>query len=512
VEEALLPGSPSSPRAFEGGLATHAVRLLNERVLLPPARAAGQAPSAAYAPGIATSWMAWVAVLFVLFNCGAPHAVSRTLDEKLSRGALRLTSANAVDAVRAYLTNDGDIERYFAYCEATLGKPHLSRFVRPFAAWQSAFSSGVAEAEPGRAYVPGGPLRPYRDFLVEYPPGFFLWAMPPALGARSLDGYRLAFCTAMALVLTAALLLNLRIAPALGADLRGRTAAYAALAVFLVGTVTTHRYDAVVALSLAAAAWATFRGRPVALGLAVGIGAASKLVPLVAAPAWALYLVRRRRWSELAVAAAVAAVTAAVLGLAPLAWGGTLGETVAYHRLRPLQLESTLAAALGLWRAFGGPPVQYVQTFGSSNLAGAAADAALRATAPLTLVGLALAWAWTWIRVVRAPTAAEAQLAALQGAAAALVSLMVLGKVLSPQYLVWVLPLGALLCAARGGASPWIFLGALALTQIVYPATYSALQELRPWACGLVLSRNALLVGWIVHLGTRPPSAAAAHA
>ena len=91
---------------------------------------------------------------------------------------------------------------------------------------------------------------------------------------------------------------------------------------------------------------------------------------------------------------------------------------------------------------------------------------------------------------------------------------MVLGQVLSPQYLVWLLPFGPLLCAARRGASPWIFLGALALTQVIYPATYSALQDLRPWACGLVLLRNALLVAWIIHLAARPlalRSAAVAH-
>lgn len=472
------------------------------------------AASRARSPGAALSWTAWVAVLFVLFNCGAPHAVSRALDDALSRGTLRLTRANAVDAVRAYLTNDGDIVRYFAYCEATLGKPYLSHYVRPFADWQSAFSLGGADREAGATRVPGAPLRPYRDFLVEYPPGFFLWAMPPALAASSLDSYRLIFCTAMALVLTVALLLILRFESVPGGDQPGRLVAYAALAAFLVGTVTTHRYDAVVALSLAVAAWATFRERPAWLGLAVGIGAASKLVPLVAAPAWALYLARRGRWSILATAAGVAAATAAAVGLCPLAWGGTLGDTIAYHRLRPLQLESTLAAALGLWRALGGPAVHYVQTFGSSNLAGAAAEAALRATAPLTLMGLALAWAWTWIRVARAPTTAEAQLATLQGAAAALVSLMVLGQVLSPQYLVWLLPFGPLLCAARRGASPWIFLGALALTQVIYPATYSALQDLRPWACGLVLLRNALLVAWIIHLAARPlalRSAAVAH-
>jgi hypothetical protein len=117
---------------------------------------------------------------------------------------------------------------------------------------------------------------------------------------------------------------------------------------------------------------------------------------------------------------------------------------------------------------------------------------------------LALVYAWTWRRLRRSRSPGAERLAVLQGLAAALVAFMVLGQVFSPQYLVWLVPLGALLATARGGASPWLLVAALALTQVVYPVTYAALQQLRPWACGLVLLRNALLVAWAWHLGRGP--------
>ncbi len=442
-------------------------------------------------------------MVFGLYNAGAPHAVSRAFDDAVSEGTLRLSPTNAVDAVRAYLTNDGDIARYFAYCRATLGRPYRAYYVRTLSEWQGAFALGETDPEAGPTRVPDAPLLPYRDFLVEYPPGFFLWAMPPALVVQSVDSYRLLFSSAMALLLTVALIVALRLAPLLaGAPPPSRRViGMAALGVLLVGSVATHRYDAVISLSVIIAAWAALANRPLWLGLAVGIGAASKVVPLVAAPVWVMLLAHQRRWSHLAVAAA-AAVASASIGLAPWLWGGALGDTAAYHGLRPLQLESTFAAALGLWHALGGPAVAVVQSYGSTNLAGAAAGFALRAAAPLTLAGLAFVYAWTWIRIQKAPSPDAARLAALQGAAGALVAFMVFGRVFSPQYLVWLVPLGALLAAARGGASSWLLLAALALTQVVYPATYPALQQLRPWACTLVLLRNALLVAWVWHFGT----------
>jgi hypothetical protein len=136
---------------------------------------------------------------------------------------------------------------------------------------------------------------------------------------------------------------------------------------------------------------------------------------------------------------------------------------------------------------------------------GPAAKLATQAAAPLTVASLALIYGWTWIHL-QAPVEAAREVA-LRGAAGALVAFMVFGRVFSPQYLVWLLPLGALVAQSRGGVSAWFLLSALALTQIIYPATYAALQQLRPWACGLVILRNTVLVGWVWHLTRIPDSA-----
>ena len=163
---------------------------------------APRAPSGrALAAGVAVA--AWVVVVFGLYNAGLPQARLRDFHRRWAAG-----ERPELDAVRAYLTNDGDVRRYFAYVQAALGRPHQACFVRSARAWRRAFEAReVVHAEDSPELEPGRALVPYRDFLVEYPPGFFLVAVPPALLTSDGDTYVYLFQTEMALALTVALAL-----------------------------------------------------------------------------------------------------------------------------------------------------------------------------------------------------------------------------------------------------------------------------------------------------------------
>jgi hypothetical protein len=74
---------------------------------------------------------------------------------------------------------------------------------------------------------------------------------------------------------------------------------------------------------------------------------------------------------------------------------------------------------------------------------------------------------------------------------------MTFGKVLSPQYFIWILPAWALV-AAR---DRWIaVLGglALALTQAEFPALYWNLLDMQPLPLAIVVARNTLLLASFV--------------
>jgi len=453
----------------------------------------------------AAGWLLWLAVAFGLFNSGLPRERFRTVQQHFGAGQW----PGLADAIRAYVTNDGDVRRYFAYAQAARGRPYQSYFIRTAEAWRGAF----AAAEPYRpdewpTVTPDRPLTPYRDYLVEYPPGFFAAALPPAWLAADADGYVKWFGAMMALALTGAFAL---MAWALGRRRGhpfpiGRAMGWGALGVFLLGVVATHRYDATVALALAFSAWATVARRPVALGIAVGLAIALKLTPVLVVPLFAMLALREQRGRDLAISAAAAAL--AVLALASpslIAAGGRLVETLRYHADRPVQIESTWGALLGLVHAVAPGAVLVEKTFGSTNVAGPLSQTAGRLAALATASGLLAVYFLTWRRLGAAGAADRAR-ATFAASAAVFAVFIACGKVSSPQYLVWILPLGLVLSLSDGERlGLTLFLAVLALTQLIYPVCYAGLEALRPAACALVLARNLLLLAWAFRLLARQP-------
>jgi hypothetical protein len=79
-----------------------------------------------------------------------------------------------------------------------------------------------------------------------------------------------------------------------------------------------------------------------------------------------------------------------------------------------------------------------------------------------------------------------------------LTAFVALGKVLSPQFLVWLIPVVPL--ARRYGANA-LLLGALVLTQLWFPFRYwDLVREFDPLASWLVLVRDLVLVALLVVL------------
>ena len=75
-------------------------------------------------------------------------------------------------------------------------------------------------------------------------------------------------------------------------------------------------------------------------------------------------------------------------------------------------------------------------------------------------------------------------------AAATVLVVILTNKVLSPQYIVWVLPFVALLSPRKS----LLFLAIVVLTTLVYPLEFQALIKLHPVQVVLLNVRNALLV------------------
>jgi uncharacterized membrane protein len=314
----------------------------------------------------------------------------------------------------------------------------------------------------GTAIVDHGRV-PYRDFAVEYPPGALPVFVVPAPFAdyASAFGWLMAAC-GVALVFVVA-------------QVRVRAAVFVALAPVLAGSLILTRFDLWPALLATAALAALAAGRH-RLGWAfLGAAVAAKLWPLVLVPLALAWSVRRGR--PRAPLAGLAVVLVVFVPFALVAPHG-LWESLRGQASRPLQVESLGASILA---TFGHPHV--ITTHGSQNLAGhgvvAAAFAALQAVSVVAL----------WIAFARGPATRERL---LRYAAASACAFVVFGKVLSPQFLLWLIPLVPLVRGRRGVAATGVLTVALVLTQVWFPERYWSYADSFHLS-GVVLARNLAL-------------------
>jgi len=294
----------------------------------------------------------------------------------------------------------------------------------------------------GDAIVHHG-LVPYRDFAVEYPPGALpVFALPSFVGDyASSFAWLMAACGVALVVVVAAI--------------RRGAAFYVALAPVLAGSLILSRFDLWPAL-LAAAALAALLREHHRLGWALlGAAVAAKLWPLVLVPLALVWSARRGRAS--AALAGLAVTAAAFVPFALVAPHG-LWSSLSGQASRPLQIESLGAAIL---TTFGHPRI--VTTHGSQNVAGHGLVAgAFSVLQVAVLVGL-------WIAFARGPATRERF---LRYVAACVCAFIAFGKVLSPQFLLWLIPLVPLVVGRRGVGAVALLTAALVLTQVWFPQRY----------------------------------------
>ncbi|NUR76587.1 MAG: DUF2029 domain-containing protein [Thermoleophilia bacterium] len=307
-------------------------------------------------------------------------------------------------------------------------------------------------------------LVPYRDFAVEYPPGALVVFILPA----EFGDYASAFAWEMAVC---GVLLVVAVA-----TIRARAGLYVALAPVLAGSLILSRFDLWPALLGVAALGALLRERHrLGWGL-LGAGVAAKLWPFVLVPLALVWSYRAGRARAALVGLAVAAV--AFVPFALLAPRG-LWESVRGQAVRPLQIESLGAS---LFTTFGHPHV--ITTHGSQNVAGHGAVGTVFAVLQVT------ALVAVWIAFARGPATGPRL---LRYSAAAVCAFVAFGKVLSPQFLLWLIPLVPLVRGRRGLAATALLTAALLLTQVWFPDSYfDYVGSFRH--AGVVLVRDVTLV------------------
>lgn len=336
-------------------------------------------------------------------------------------------------------------------------------------AWHRATTGGAVYAQlsdAGRyravALLRG---RPYRDFEVAYPPlAYWLFrALGPATFAAFVRRLLLLNFASQAAIVW---MMFRRF---------GQRAGWSYLALSaLVLPIAYTRFD-LVPTALAVAAWVVLERRPNAAAALFVAAFFFKLWPIVLLGA--LFARGRIRAFVAGVALAAAA------GIAWIAWGGrgAIRQVFTYRGAHGWEFESIPGSLLrlatrdalsfeqGAWR-IGSPPA---------------------ALGTLLTVALAAAVVVVWWR-----TAASGGPLAV-AAAAAVATVMALGTLLSPQFLVWLVPWIALAGAAGAAHVERIGAAAAALTFLVW-RTSDVQPPDRVLTEALVLARNAALVALVV--------------
>ncbi|WEB43025.1 glycosyltransferase 87 family protein [Streptomyces yunnanensis] len=352
-------------------------------------------------------------------------------------------------------------------------------------------TTDVSEIYHGWSEVLRSGTFPLDDVTWQYPPAAALPVLAP--GLLPFLPYTTAFTVLVLAVDAAALALFLRVGRAPG---HRRTGAWAWIAgVALLGPTAYARYDLMVAAVAAAALLAAAR-RPRAAGALIALGALLKVWPVLLLTGAPLRGRRARAlWGSAAGWAAGLMLAAVVAAPGALSF-------LTFQRDRGTEVESLGALVLHLARHAGWPGEVQLH-YGSLEFLGPGVP--LVSALSLALTGAALAWLVHWRlragpfgeRAEYGERAEPAPATLCDAAFTAVLLFTTTSRVISPQYLLWLVGLAAVCLtvrASRQGPPAVLVLLAAGVTQLEFPVSFADVVASDARGIALLVLRNGLLV------------------
>ncbi len=375
--------------------------------------------------------------------------------------------------------------RWRATAAALVCALHIAVFVPTIGDWSSILINDFA---PQAQAIKGGDL-PYRDQDIEYPPLSVPVLIAPIYAGDStqdfVDGFMwemLAFDLGVVVLIALAL-------PGDSKRVLSAVGIYTAGVVILSGVILSpslidtgplalQRFDLVPALFVLAAVLARDRGRSATWSGLLSVGAAIKAFPLFLYPA----LVRGER--DLRRVIVAGAVPLLICAAAVLVMGDEFGSAITYHTQRALQVESLAASPFEVAHVLGSAGIATGTGHGGFEIHASGATAARWVSVVLG----ALAYLWLVVSGWRS------RATNLELVTALLTVMVVFAPVLSPQFLLWILPVSA--CAYGLGKENVVLLVAVVLTQVVLQ-NYDGVDTLSGAFVWPLAARNLMLLFYL---------------
>jgi len=319
---------------------------------------------------------------------------------------------------------------------------------------------------------------PLDDVTWQYPPGAALVILLPGLLPWS---YLVSFYVLCGILDALAMGLLTRAGTRRG---RSFTGAWVWVAgVPLLGPTVYCRYDIIVTAMAVAGLLALLR-RPAIGGILLGLGGLVKIWPLLALAGTPRGRRTRRSWT-----AALAALSA--LGFLLAAGMNGAFEFLKFQRDRGIEVESLGALPLHFARLAGGWNGQVSMNYGSVELLGPWVPVISKVSVAATLLGFG------WLLVWRLRAKRWQPSTTYDAALAALLVFTVTSRVISPQYLVWLVGIAAVCLTVRGTSQKPVavlILVATLVTTVEFPVLFGQVHDSGPWGVAVLTVRNLLLL------------------
>ncbi len=293
--------------------------------------------------------------------------------------------------------------------------------------------------------------------VTEYPPFALVFFVIPRFFGDTPWTYNIAYVAEVLVFMVVGLLLVSRLAKRLGHNPRRAMVVYGILILVMIQLVAD-RYDIFPTVLMLASFYLFVTKRYFWAGVVLAIAAMTKLYPAVVFPLYLIYLLHERNWRG--TFGAFCGFLIAEMTIVAVCWliePQLITNFLSYHTNRPLQIESFPASLLYLFSIFGlidvwMQPATAEGSYGSDNLMGAVPDIVASAMMPIMIALTLLAYA-TYLATARR-TVREGSLRLLElSVILVLMIFMVMNKVFSSQYLIWIIPpVAFVLCLyERGG-------------------------------------------------------------
>lgn len=344
---------------------------------------------------------------------------------------------------------------------------------------------------------------PYRDFASEYPPvAMLVFSLPRLLSGPSYDAFVIWFQVEMLVFSCGIVTIMSLVAWRLWRNL-SKVAGVLGLYTFFVlalGSIVESRFDLAAAFIILASIACFLTDRYLFAWILLGVGLMTKVVPVLIAPVFLIAHYRRRQYGELWMGPLVLVLSALIVAIPFLISSPAgLANAFLYHVERPLQIESTWASpVLLLAKIYRGYHLQILNAYGSHNVYATGTGFLATISGPVTAVFLLLGYLIFFRRSGenRCPESESRDWTSgmiIRYAIVAVATFIVGGKVMSPQFLIWLLPLAPLIKGGDRRLVLSLFGVVLVLTQVEFPFSYWQLYSQHPAVEVEVALRNAVL-------------------